>query len=73
MSKIMMMMVVILTGTLCTAATPVRVLYLGDSLSDFDRGSNQVDRLQAKLDAVEPRQVSIYNYSIRGDYIDRVL
>lgn len=55
------------------AAKPVRVLYLGDSLSDFDRGSNQVDRLQAKLDAVCPRMVSIYNYSIRGDYIDRLL
>lgn len=54
-------------------AKPVRVLYLGDSLSDFDRGSNQVDRLQAKLDAACPRMVSIYNYSIRGDYIDRLL
>ena len=52
---------------------PVRVLYLGDSLSDFDRGSNHVDRLQAKLDAIQPRYVSIYNYSIRGDYIERMM
>lgn len=51
---------------------PVRVLYLGDSLSDFDRGSNHVDRLQAKLDALSPRCVSIYNYAVRGDYIGRV-
>ena len=55
------------------AATPARVLYLGDSISDFDRGSNHVDRLQAKLDAATPRMVSIYNYAIRGDYIDRLL
>ena len=51
---------------------PVRVLYLGDSLSDFDRGSNHVDRLQAKLDALSPRCVSIYNYAVRGDYIERM-
>ena len=72
MNKLSIMFLV-LAGTLCGMATPARVLYLGDSLSDFDRGSNQVDRLQAKLDAAEPRQVSIYNYSIRGDYIDRLL
>jgi len=72
MNRLMILMAFAIT-TACSAATPVRVLYLGDSLSDFDRGSNQVDRLQAKLDAAEPRQVSLYNYSIRGDYIDRVL
>ena len=43
------------------AAQPVRVLYLGDSLSDFDRGSNHVDRLQAKLDADAPNQFAIHN------------
>ena len=52
---------------------PVRVLYLGDSLSDFDRGSKHVDRLQAKLDALSPRCVSIYNYAVRGDYIERMM
>jgi hypothetical protein len=26
---------------------PVRVLYLGDSLTDYDRGSNHVDQVQA--------------------------
>ena len=58
-----------LAGACCGAGIadkPVRVLYLGDSVSDFDRGSNHVDRLQSKLDAVSPRMVSIYNYSIRG-------
>lgn len=52
---------------------PVRALYLGDSLSDFDRGSNHVDKLQAKLDDLSSRCVSIYNYAVRGDYIERVM
>ena len=72
--KKMVSMAAVAAGVLCcTAAQPVRVLYLGDSLSDFDRGSNHVDRLQCKLDADAPRMVNIYNYSIRGDYIDRLL
>ena len=52
---------------------PVRVLYLGDSLTDYDRGSNHVDRLQAKIEKIAPRMVSFYNYSIKGDYITRML
>ena len=52
---------------------PVRALYLGDSLSDFDRGSNHVDKLQVKLDELSSRCVSIYNYAVRGDYIERVM
>ena len=54
-------------------AQPVSVLFIGDSLSDFDRGSNHVDRLQSALDAAWPRKVIIHNYAVRGDYIDRVL
>lgn len=52
---------------------PVRVLYLGDSLTDYDRGSNHVDQVQAKIEKIAPRMVSFYNYSVRGDYITRVL
>ena len=52
---------------------PVSVLFLGDSLSDFDRGSNHVDRLQSALDVAWPVKVEIHNYAVRGDYIDRVL
>lgn len=52
---------------------PVSVLFIGDSLSDFDRGSNHVDRLQSALDAAWPGKVAIHNYAVRGDYIDRVL
>ena len=52
---------------------PIRILYLGDSLTDYDRGSNHVDQVQAKIESIAPRMVSFYNYSIRGDYITRLL
>lgn len=61
------------TADLSAMKHPVRVLYLGDSLSDYDRGSNHVDRLQNKLDLFSPRCVSIYNYAVRGDYIERMM
>ena len=71
--KTVLLMTALLAGLACSAAQPVNILYLGDSLSDFDRGSNHVDRLQAKLDADSPNQFVIHNYSIRGDYITRLL
>ena len=52
---------------------PVSVLYLGDSLTDYDRGSNHVDRLQASLDRKWPGKVRIHNFAVRGDYIERVM
>ena len=73
MKKQIVLATAALAALIGLAAQPVRVLYLGDSLSDFDRGSNHVDRLQAKLDADAPNQFEIHNYSIRGDYIDRLL
>ena len=73
MKKQIVLAAVALAALVGLAAQPVRVLYLGDSLSDFDRGSNHVDRLQAKLDADAPNQFEIHNYSIRGDYISRLL
>ena len=51
----------------------VSVLYLGDSLTDYDRGSNHVDRLQASLDRKWPGKVRIHNFAVRGDYIERVM
>ena len=63
-----------LEGETPSAATkPVSVLYLGDSLSDFDRGSNHVDKLQAKLDGKWPGKFQIHNFSVRGDFIERVM
>jgi lysophospholipase L1-like esterase len=52
---------------------PVKVLYLGDSLTDYDRGSNHVDKVQAKIEKIAPGMVKFYNYSVRGDFITRVL
>lgn len=55
------------------AGKTVRILYLGDSLADFDRGSNHVDRLQALFDAKDTGKVKISNFAIRGDYIERMM
>jgi lysophospholipase L1-like esterase len=52
---------------------PVKVLYLGDSLTDYDRGSNHLDKVQAKLEKIVPGKVTFYNYAVRGDFITRVL
>jgi lysophospholipase L1-like esterase len=54
-------------------AKPVNVLFLGDSLADFDRGSNHVDKLQAKLDVKWPGKVKLHNFAIRGDYSERMM
>lgn len=62
------------SGKSCKApAKPVKLLYLGDSLADFDRGSNHVDKLQALLDVKWPKKVEIRNFAIRGDYIERMM
>ena len=55
------------------AAKQVNILYLGDSLADFDRGSNHVDKLQARFDAKAPGKIKISNFAIRGDYIERMM
>ena len=40
---------------------PTSILYLGDSLTDFDRGSNHVDKLQLYLNKYNPGKVTIRN------------
>ena len=51
---------------------PLRILILGDSLSDFYRGYNYVDRLRFWLDKYNPGKVSIRNAAVHGDFIRRV-
>ncbi len=51
---------------------PLRILILGDSLSDFYRGCNYVDRLQFWLDKYNPGKISIRNAAVHGDFIRRV-
>lgn len=55
------------------AGRTLNVLYLGDSLSDFDRGSNHVDRLQKALDKDGSARVRLFNFAVRGDYIERMM
>ena len=46
-----------------------RILILGDSLSDFQRGSNYADKLEYFL---RGREVKVNNAGVRGDHILRV-
>ncbi len=53
-------------------ASKVHCLFLGDSLTDFDRGHNSIDKLSFWLEKYNPGQFSIRNAAVRGDYITRV-
>jgi len=46
-----------------------QVLFIGGSLSDFDRGSNHVDQLQMLMSG----RMTFFNYAVRGDYIERLV
>ena len=50
---------------------PLNILLLGDSLSDFRRGSNWADILQGMLRARHPSS-RIFNYACRGDSVNHV-
>lgn len=51
---------------------PMHVLILGDSLSDFYRGYNYVDRLEFWLNRYNPGRVTIRNAGVHGDYVARM-
>lgn len=51
---------------------PVRMLVIGDSLSDFYRGYNYVDRLDSWLNKYNPGLFSVRNAGVGGDYLARV-
>ena len=51
---------------------PLRILVIGDSLSDFYRGYNYVDRLEFWLNRYNPGMVTIRNAGVRGDFVERV-
>ncbi|MBR2345814.1 MAG: SGNH/GDSL hydrolase family protein [Lentisphaeria bacterium] len=51
---------------------PVSILYIADSLADFDRGFNAVDHLEFFLNKYNPGKFTISNYAVAGDYILRV-
>lgn len=50
----------------------IHCLFIGDSLTDFDRGHNSLDKLSFWLEKYNPGQFSIRNAAVRGDYITRV-
>ena len=51
---------------------PLRILYLGDSLTDFDRGRNYCDKVDLWLNQAFPGLASFRNAGIGGDYITRM-
>lgn len=51
---------------------PLHILYLGDSLLDFNRGLNTADKVNYFLHKYNPGKASFRNAAIGGDYITRV-
>ena len=51
---------------------PLSILYLGDSLSDFERGRNYADKVDFWLNLHNPGKAVFRNASVRGDSITRV-
>lgn len=64
--------------TFAQAASKIKIfdkihcLFIGDSLTDFDRGHNCIDKLGFWLDKYNPGQFSVRNAAVRGDFITRV-
>lgn len=50
----------------------LRILWLGDSLTDFDQGHNHVDKTAFWLEKYNPGKTSFRNAAVRGDFITRV-
>ncbi len=50
---------------------PVRMLMLGDSLSDFYRGYNYIDRLSFWLNKYNPGKFTFHNAGVGGDFCER--
>ncbi len=52
---------------------PARLLFLGDSLTDFQRGYNYVDKVAFWLQRRFGDKVTLRNAAVGGDFISRVL
>jgi len=51
---------------------PVKILYLGDSLTHFDMGHNHVDKVGYFLNKYNPGKAEVFNYACGGDDIQRI-
>ncbi|MFA6175949.1 MAG: GDSL-type esterase/lipase family protein [Phycisphaerae bacterium] len=51
---------------------PLRVLYLGDSLTDYFRGHNYTDKIDFWLNQYNPGMASFRNAGVGGDFITRI-
>jgi lysophospholipase L1-like esterase len=52
---------------------PCRILYIGDSLTDRNRGYNYTDMIDYFLNKYNPNMASFKNAGVGGDFISRVL
>ena len=52
---------------------PVKILYLGDSLTHFDIGHNHVDKVGFFLNKFNPGKAEVFNYACGGDDIQRIV
>ena len=52
---------------------PLSILWLGDSLTDYDRGSNHVDTVAEYLEKAHPGKVTCWNYAKGGDCIRYII
>ncbi len=52
---------------------PVKILYLGDSLTHFDIGHNHVDKVGYFLNKYNPGKAEVFNYACGGDDIQRIV
>ncbi len=49
----------------------VNILFLGDSLTDFDRDRNHASIMADALEKAHPGAFTVYNYAIGGDYCEQ--
>lgn len=52
---------------------PLSILWIGDSLTDYDRGANHVDTVAEYMEKAHPGKVRCWNYAKGGDCIRYVI
>lgn len=53
-------------------AKPVRILFLGDSIYDYNRGRNAADKVIRHLRRSNPGKITFRNAAVAGDFITRI-